>query len=182
MALTLTDEQAVLQTTARDFVREHAPVSHLRELRDRRDPDGFSRSLWKRMAELGWAGVVLPEEYGGSGLGYAELGIVLEECGRTLVPEPFLSTVVLGSSALLLGGSADLKRKILPGVCSGDTILALAHQEAGRFAPYAVSARASWCDDGLVVTGNKTFVLDGHVADHLIVVSARGERREIGRD
>ena len=125
MALTLSEEQEVLRATARDFVREHAPVAHLRELRDRRDPVGFSRSLWTRMAELGFAGVVLPLEYGGSGLGYAELGIVMEECGRTLMPEPFLSTAVLGSSALLLGASEELKRKILPGVSSGDTILAL---------------------------------------------------------
>jgi acyl-CoA dehydrogenase len=171
MALLLGHEQEVLQATARDFVRAHAPVSHLRELRDRCDPIGFSRSLWTRMAELGWVGVVLPEEYGGSGLGYAELGIVLEECGRTLVPEPFLSTVVLGSSALLLGGSEDLKRKILPGVCSGDTILALSHQESGRFAPYAVSTRATRCDGGFRLDGSKTFVLDGHVADYLIVVA-----------
>ncbi len=180
MALTLSDEQQVLQATARDFLREQAPVSHLRELRDRWDPVGFSRSLWTRMAELGWAGVVLPEQYGGSGLGYAELGIVLEECGRTLVPEPFLSTLVLGGSALLLGGSEDLKRKILPGVCSGDTILALAHQERGRFAPYAVSTRAAQCDGGFRLDGHKSFVLDGHMADYLIVVArtsgASGDR------
>jgi acyl-CoA dehydrogenase len=181
MALMLSDEQDVLQATVRDFVRAHAPVAHLRELRDRHDPIGFSRSLWTRMAELGFAGVVLPEEYGGSGLGYAELGIVLEECGRTLMPEPFLSTVVLGGSALLLGGSEDLKRKILPGVCSGDMILALSHQESGRFAPYTVSTRAAQCDGGFRLDGIKSFVLDGHVADYLLVVArtsgASGERR-----
>jgi acyl-CoA dehydrogenase len=171
MAFTLSDEQEVLQASARDFLREHAPVSHLRELRDRNDPDGFSRPLWTQMAELGWAGVVLPPEYGGSGLGFAELGIVLEETGRTLVPEPFLSTVVLGSGAILRGASEELKRKILPGVCSGDTILALAHQESGRFAPYAVSTRAAREDGGFRIDGSKCFVLDGHVADHLIVAA-----------
>ena len=171
MALTLSEEQEVLRATARDFVREHAPVAHLRELRDRRDPVGFSRSLWTRMAELGFAGVVLPLEYGGSGLGYAELGILMEECGCTLMPEPFLSTAVLGSSALLLGASEDLKRKILPGVSSGDTILALAHQESGRFAPYAVSTRAARCDGGFRLDGSKIFVLDGHVANYLVVVA-----------
>jgi acyl-CoA dehydrogenase len=180
VALTVSEEQEVLQATARDFVREHAPVAHLRELRDRRDPVGFSRSLWTRMAELGFAGVVLPLEYGGSGLGYAELGIVMEECGRTLMPEPFLSTAVLGSSALLLGASEGLKRKILPGVAAGETILALAHQESGRFAPYAVSTRAARCDGGFRLDGSKIFVLDGHVANHLIVVArtsgASGDR------
>jgi len=180
VALTLSEEQEVLRATARDFVREHAPVAHLRELRDRRDPVGFSRSLWTRMAELGFAGVVLPLEYGGSGLGYAELGILMEECGCTLMPEPFLSTAVLGSSALLLGASEDLKRKILPGVSSGDTILALAHQESGRFAPYAVSTRAARCDGGFRLDGSKIFVLDGHVANYLVVVArtsgASGDR------
>jgi acyl-CoA dehydrogenase len=175
MALTLSDEQEVLQATVRDFLHANAPVAHLRELRDRHDPIGFSRSLWTRIAELGWVGVVLPEEYGGSGLGYAELGIVMEECGRTLVPEPFLSTVVLGASTLLLGGSEDLKRKILPGVCSGDTILTLAHQETGRFAPYTVSTRAERSDGGFRLDGIKTFVLDGHVADYLIVVARTSE-------
>ncbi len=120
MAMILTEEQELLQQTAKDFLAEEAPVSHLRALRDKKDETGFSRKLWKEMAGLGWTGITLPEEYGGSDLGYAELGIVLEECGRTLCPEPFLSTTVLGTDAILQGGSDAQKKSILPGVAKGE--------------------------------------------------------------
>ena len=180
MSLILTEEQELLQSTAREFVRENAPVKHLRALRDRADPVGFSRGLWKQMAELGWAGIIYPESVGGSELGFAELGVVLEECGRTLVPEPFLSTVVLGGGAVLLGANEELKTSILTGICSGDSILAVAHQEQGRFSPYAVATKAEQGSDKFQLSGAKTFVLDGHVANHLVVVArtsgAAGDR------
>jgi len=180
MALVLSEEQELLKNTAAEFFAENAPVNHLRELRDNRDADGFSRSLWKEMAELGWAGILLPEAFGGSELGMAELGVVLEEGGRTLAPHPFLSTVVLGGTALALGGSDAQKQAILPGVASGDTLLALAYQETPRFAPYAIGLEAKAASDGFELTGEKVFVADGHVADHLIVAArtsgAAGER------
>ncbi len=180
MALVLTEEQQLLQETVRDFVREKAPVKHLRQLRDTNDKVGFSRDLWKEMADLGWAGIILPEEHGGSGLGYAELGILLEECGRTLVPEPFLSTVVLGAELIQKGASEAQQKEILGGIAEGRTVLALAHQEQGRYSPYAVSTRAEAAGDGFQLSGKKTFVLDGHVADSLIVVArtsgAAGDR------
>jgi len=183
MALILTEEQQLLQETVRDFVREKAPVKHLRELRDTQDKVGFSRDLWKEMADLGWAGITLPEAYGGSELGYAELGIVLEECGRTLVPEPFLSTVVLGAELVRRGGTDEQQQEILSGVAEGRTILALAHQERGRFAPYEIETRAQAEGDGYTLSGRKTFVLDGHVANPLIVSArtsgANGDRAGI---
>jgi alkylation response protein AidB-like acyl-CoA dehydrogenase len=183
VSLILTEEQELLQNTAREFVRENAPVKHLRALRDANDAVGFSKSLWKQAAELGWAGIIVPESYGGSGFGYAELGVVLEECGRTLMPEPFLSTVVLGGGALLLGGTEEQKKSILPGICSGDTVLALAHQEQGRFQPYAVATKAERGGASFRLSGTKTFVLDGHVASHVIVVArtsgAAGDRSGI---
>jgi len=181
MSMILNDEQRMLQKTAREFLRENAPISHLRELRDRRDETGFSRKLWKQMAELGWAGIALPESYGGSDLGYAELGVVLEEFGRTLTPSPFLSTVVLGAEAIYAAGNDEQKAEFLPSVCSGDRILALAFQEAGRFAPYRISARAAATDEGYKLCGEKLFVLDGHVADPLIVV-ARSSGAQEDRD
>jgi len=171
MAMILTEEHEMLQKTVREFVQEHAPVAHLRELRDLADETGFSRKRWKEMAELGWTGITLPETYGGSGLGYAELGIVLEECGRTLMPAPFLSTVVLGSDALILGATEDQQQRLLPGVCAGDLVLALAFQESGRFSPYRTETTAEKTSDGYRLTGQKLFVLDGHVADQLIVVA-----------
>jgi len=180
MALVLTEEQQLLQETVREFVREKAPVKHLRQLRDSHDKVGFSRELWKEMADLGWAGITLPEESGGSGLGYAELGILLEECGRTLVPEPFLSTVVLGAELIRAGASEAQQQELLGAIAEGRTLLALAHQEQGRFAPYAVSTQAEAKGDGFEISGRKVFVLDGHVADSLIVVArtsgASGDR------
>ena len=180
MSLVLTEEQSLLKETAAEFVQEKAPVAHLRELRDRQDATGFSRSLWKEMAELGWSGILLPEEHGGSDLGLAELGVVLEECGRTLAPYPFLSTAVLGASAIALGGSAAQQQAILPGVCAGETLLALAFQEKPRFAPYDIATQAKATADGYALSGEKVFVLDGHVADHLIVAArtsgAAGDR------
>jgi len=180
MSLVLTEEQTLLKETAAEFVQEKAPVTHMRELRDKGDETGFSRALWKEMAELGWAGILLPEEYGGSELGLAELGVVIEECGRTLAPYPFLSTAVFGASAIALGGSAEQKQAILPGVSKGETLLALAFQERPRFAPYDIGAQAKATADGYELTGEKVFVQDGHVADHLIVAGrtsgAAGDR------
>ena len=111
MQLVLSEDQELLAKTAADWVREHSPVSRVRQLRDTKDATGFSRSLWKQMAELGWVGIVFPEEYGGAGMGFADLAVVLEALGRTLAPEPFLSTVLLGGQALALGGSDAQKKE-----------------------------------------------------------------------
>jgi alkylation response protein AidB-like acyl-CoA dehydrogenase len=180
MALVLTEEQELLKETAAEFVREHSPVTHLRELRDSEDGVGFSRKVWKEMAELGWVGILFPEPLGGADLGFAELGVVLEECGRTLAPYPFVSTVLLGGRAIALAGSDAQKQAILPGVCEGDTLLALAFQEGGHFRPYQIDMKAEASGNGYRLSGEKVFVLDGHVADHLIVAArtsgAAGDR------
>ncbi len=180
MALVLTEEQELLRDTARDFLRERSPVKRLRELRDKADPVGFSRELWKEMGELGWTGIPFAEEYGGSGLGLAELGVVLEECGRTLAPEPFVSTVLLAGTAVQNAGTEEQKQAVLPGVCSGERVLALAFQETGRFSPYGISTKAEESAGGFHLTGEKVFVLDGHVADQLVVAArsagSSGER------
>src|SRR5690349_5442446 len=128
MKLTFDEEQEQLARTARDFVESTTPFDRIRALRDSKDPVGFSRELWKRMAALGWTGICLPEEHGGSGLGFAELCIVLEELGRRLAPEPFVSTVLLGAQTLLLGGNGEQQRAWLPRVASGDAVLAVAFE------------------------------------------------------
>ena len=171
MSLVLTEEQELIKQGAAEFLNDHSPVTHLREMRDSEDPVGFSKKIWKEMAELGWAGIPFDEDVGGAGLGLADLGVVLEECGRTLAPYPFLSTVVLGGGAVALAGSDEQKQAILPGVCAGDTFLALASQETGRFAPFQVATRAEKTGDGYTITGRKVFVLDGHVADHIVVAA-----------
>jgi alkylation response protein AidB-like acyl-CoA dehydrogenase len=183
MALTLDAEQQMLKDNARQFVRENATVTHLRKLRDTKDATGFSTDLWRSMVELGWSAIVVPEAYGGMGLGYTELGVVLEECGRNLVPQPLMSSVVLGAGALLEGGTEQQKKALLPGVAAGETWLALAFEESPRFSPYKVATRAEADKGGKTyrLTGQKTFVLDGHVASTLIV-SARTAGDADGRD
>ena len=174
MALTLTAEQKLLQDNARQFVREAAPVEHLRRLRDARDATGFSRELWREMAKLGWAGIVFPEAYGGSGLGFTELGVVLEECGRTLVPTPIVSSVLLCGGLLLEGGDDAQKQSVLPAIARGESVVALACEEAPRWDPYRVALEAEPHGAGYKLRGHKNFVLDGHVADQLIVTARTG--------
>ncbi|HMI82922.1 MAG TPA: acyl-CoA dehydrogenase family protein [Polyangiaceae bacterium] len=171
MSYVLTEEQESIRRTAKALVGERAPVAHLRALRDEADKVGFSRELWKEMASLGLVGMAIPESYGGAGLGFAELGLVLYECGRTLAPTPFVATVLLGASALLSGGSPEQNRTMLPAVCAGDRIIALAHDERSRFLPYEITTRAEPDRSGFRLSGEKTFVIDGHVADDFIVVA-----------
>lgn len=171
MPFALTAEQESIRETARRLARERAPVAHLRALRDAGDPLGFSRALWKEMADLGLTGITIPAEHGGAGLGLAELGIVLEECGRTLAPSPLVSTVLLGSTAITLGGTAAQKAAHLPAVAAGDRILALACDEGTRHAPHRVRTRAERDGDAFRLSGEKVMVLDGHAADAIIVVA-----------
>src|SRR5439155_9340812 len=169
--LVLSEEQESIKRMARDFVADKMPVAHLRALRDERDSAGFSRAIWREMAALGFAGMTVPEALGGAGLGFAELGLVVEECGRTLAPTPILSTVVLGAGAIMLSGSEAQKRAWLPGVCAGESVLALAHDEGTRHARYRVTTSATRIAGGYRLDGEKTFVLDGHVADAFVVVA-----------
>jgi len=183
MQLVLSEDQELLAKTASDWVREHSPVSRVRQLRDANDPTGFSRPLWKQMAELGWVGIVFPESYGGAGMGFADLAVVLEALGRTLAPEPFLSTVLLGGRAILLGGSEAQQQAWLPGICEGDKVLAFAQQEAkSRHDPFRVALTAKPDGKAYRLDGEKIQVLDAQVAEALIVVarSSGGERDEAG--
>ena len=170
MDLVITEDQALIAKTAADFVREKSPVARMRALRDANDAAGFSRALWKEMAELGWVGLAFPESLGGAGLGFAELAVVLEELGRTLAPEPFLGTVLMGGQALLLAGSDAQQQAWLPKLCAGDAIVTLAHQEArSRYDVQHVETRAEKSGAGWKLTGEKIQVLDGHVADALLI-------------
>jgi alkylation response protein AidB-like acyl-CoA dehydrogenase len=175
MALVLTEEQVMLKDAARDFLQDRAPVSHLRELRDSGNSDGFSRELWAEMADLGWTAILVPEEYGGLGYGYTGMGIVLEETGRTLTPSPLLGTALAGVTTLCLAGSIDQRAAFLPKVASGETLLALACDERSRHLPSQVDASAEVFDEAYRLNGRKTSVLDGHVADTFIVSAWTGD-------
>jgi alkylation response protein AidB-like acyl-CoA dehydrogenase len=172
MRLVLSEEHQLLRQTAADLVRSKSSLKRVRALRDGADATGFSLDLWHEMAALGWAGIVIPESYGGSGLGYSHLMVVMEELGRGLMPEPMIPTV-LGSAALVLGGNEAQRRSLLPAIAKGETLIALAYQEpAGRFDPRRVETRAERRGGGWVVRGEKRMVLAGRSADTLIV-SAR---------
>ena len=182
MALVLNEEQRMLQDSAREFLASSAPVEALRELRDARDPLGYRTDLWQQMAELGWASIILPEQYGGLDFGFMGLGVVLEETGRTLTASPLYATAVVGASALMLGGSEQQKATLLPELAAGRLTLALALEESHHHDPLGIATRAEQQGDGHVINGCKTFVLDGHSADKLIVVArtTAGESADTG--
>jgi alkylation response protein AidB-like acyl-CoA dehydrogenase len=171
MTATSGEEREAIRRTARAFAAEHLPISHFRALRDGRDATGFSREAWRELARLGLVGLALPERHGGAGLGLGELGAVLEELGRTLAPTPFLSTVLLGAGALVAGGTVAQRDEHLGAVVAGERVLAWAHDEGRRHDPRRVATRAEAADGGFRLRGEKGMVLDGHVADVLVVVA-----------
>src|SRR3954466_3647701 len=132
----------MLRDTARSLIGDKAPVSHLRHLRDSKDASGFSRELWKTFAEMGFSGLLVPEGFGGSGLGCVEAGVVMEEIGRTLMPSPFLSTAVLAASALSRGGSDAQKSQYLPKIVDGSLLAALAVDEGAKHRPLMTKLQA----------------------------------------
>ena len=180
MALVLTEEQSMVRDSARGLISDKAPVSHLRGLRDAKDATGFSRELWKSFADIGFSGLLVPEEFGGSELGLVEAGVLMEEIGRTLMPSPFLSTAVLAASALSRGGSAAQKSEYLPKISAGHLIAALAVDEGSKHRPLQTALVAVRAGNGFKLSGSKALVVDGHVADLLIIAArtagAAGER------
>jgi alkylation response protein AidB-like acyl-CoA dehydrogenase len=171
MSLVLNDEQNMLRDHARGFLSKNAPIAHFRQLRDSKDGTGFSRPLWKEFVDLGWAGILIPPDHGGLGLGHVEVGVVMEELGRTLTPSPFLSTAVLAASAIARAGNEKQKNAYLPKIASGDLIATLAVDEASKHHPEKIALAATRSGSGFTLKGAKTFVLDGHVADLIIVVA-----------
>jgi len=180
MALVLTEEQSMLRDSARGLISDKAPVSHLRQLRDSKDATGFSRDLWKTFAEMGFSGLLVPEDFGGSGLGCVEAGVVMEEIGRNLMPSPFLATSVLAASALSRGGSAAQKSEHLPRIADGSLLASLAIDEATKHRPLMTKMQAVRSGNGFRLVGDKAFVVDGHTAGLLVVAArtagAAGER------
>jgi len=171
MALVLNEEQRLLQDTAREFLSANAPVEALRTLRDERNELGYEPALWTQMAEMGWASIILPEQYGGLEFGFLGLGVVLEECGRTLTASPLLASAVVGASAILLGGNDKQKETLLPAIASGEQTLALALEESHHHNPTAIHTSATPEGGDYILNGCKCFVQDGHSADSLIVVA-----------
>lgn len=172
MALILNEEQRMLEDAARDFLQSRAPVSHLRELRDGDDIHGYSRKLWQDLADMGWPATLVPEEHGGIGYGYTGIGIILQQCGRTLTPSPLLSSALIGVTALLKGGSDSQRETMLPAIAAGEQIMALAVDDSAHHNPDNCQAVAETENGQFLLSGRKVAVIDGHLADTLIV-SAR---------
>lgn len=171
MPMILNEEQNILKDQAKDFFTKNAPISQLRKLRDEQSADGFDRDTWKQMVELGFAGAAFPEAYGGFEFGYKGLGVITEETGRTLAASPLFASVWVCGTAINIGGSEEQKTELLAKISSGELLLALALEESHKHTPYNIQTNATEQSDGYSISGRKTFVLDGHVADKFLVVA-----------
>jgi alkylation response protein AidB-like acyl-CoA dehydrogenase len=172
MNFAFNEEQDELRRMVNKFLAEKSPETAVRELMA--TEDGYDKAVWSQMAEqLGLQGMIIPEEFGGAGYSYVELIVVLEEMGAALLCAPYFSTVALAANALLTSGDDGAKASYLPGIAAGETIATLALTEpSGKWELDAVSLPATKKGDGWVLNGTKRFVLDGHIAD-LILVAAR---------
>ena len=174
MELGLTEEQEMLKTSARDFLEKECPKQLVRQL-DESDK-GYSPELWRKMAELGWMGLVFPEKYGGSGGSFLDLIVLLEAMGYNILPGPFLSTVVLGGLTILAAGSEEQKKEFLPKVANGETILTLALTEpSADYNAASIKTKATARNDGYVINGTKLFVPDANAADYILCVARTKE-------
>jgi len=176
MEFSLNEEQEMLKTMARDFLENECPKTFVREMMD--DEDGHSPDLWKKMAEVGWLGLILPEEYGGSAMNFRDLAVLCEEMGRAMMPGPFLSTLLMAGLPILNAGTDEQKSKFLPMIANGEAVFTLAvTEEDGDFWPEGVQLKATRMGNDYVLNGTKYFVPDARAADY-IIVAARTRRSE----
>ncbi|HLK38238.1 MAG TPA: acyl-CoA dehydrogenase [Polyangiaceae bacterium] len=171
MNFDLSSDQKLLVDTVANFLRKESPVSRLRTMRE--NPVGYSKDLWRQMGELGWLAIGFSEEAGGLGGSFVDVSLILEKFGTTLVPEPYIPSVVLAGSVLASLATPEQRQRWLEPAIAGQTTLALAYAEReGRFDPCRVATRAASAGGGYKLSGEKTFVLNGHAAD-AVIVSAR---------
>jgi alkylation response protein AidB-like acyl-CoA dehydrogenase len=167
MEFGLSEEQTILKNEVRRFLQNECTTDFVKEMIE--DEKGYSPLMWKKMAELGWMGVLFEERYGGNGGTFSDLSIILEEMGRFLLPGPFFSTVILGGVTILEGNNEELKQRVLPGIASGDIIMTLAlTEEGGSYSIEEINCKGELRSDGFLLKGRKMFVPDAHIADYLI--------------
>ena len=171
MKLVLTEEEQFLKDTAKNFAEERCPISHFRSLRDSNDSNLWDKDIWKEMTALGWPGILIPEEYGGSNFGITGISVILEECAKTLTPSPLFATGVLGAFSITNFGNDDQKQDYLPKITGGDLTTALAIDESSHHNPADTEMVAKKDGKKFVLNGKKTFVIDGASADLLIVLA-----------
>jgi 3-oxocholest-4-en-26-oyl-CoA dehydrogenase beta subunit len=169
MNLDLTEEQQMLKKSARDFFDKEFPKTLVKKTEE--SPSGHNPELWKKMAELGWIGLVIPEEYGGSGFAFMDLIVLMEEIGRGCLTGPFFSTAVLSTLPILAAGSAELKKEFLPGIAKGENIFALALTEpSATYEASGIATKAVRDKGSYIINGTKLFIHDAHIADYLLCV------------
>lgn len=159
----------MLKTSAKELLQDGGTIVDLRKLRDEKDAIGYNQELWTKMSEMGWPALAIPEAYGGFAFGYTGLGQVMEEMGRNLTASPLFSTVWLSATAINLGGNALQKEALLPDIAAGTSIVAFASDEGKHHRPHQIQTTAVKQGDGFILNGQKTIVLDGHVANKLVV-------------
>ena len=169
------ENQPLIRNSAREFLEENCDTQYVRAMEE--DEVGHTEELWDQIAELGWLGLTVPEEYGGAGMTFSELAVLLEETGAAMLPGPFFSTAVIGAEALKMAGSDEQKTDLLSKLAEGKLKMALAfHEKAAAWAPESVSEMtATQTDDGWILNGEKRFVQDGAAADMLIVAARTGD-------
>ena len=170
MKLVLNEEQQFLKDTAKNFAEERTPINHFRSLRDAKDSLLWDKEIWDEMVKLGWAGILVPEEYGGSDFGITGMSVVLQECGKTLTPSPLLATAVLGAYAIKEFGTDEQKSKYLPLIASGEITTAVAFDESSHHDISLTELSAVETEGKFVLNGSKKLVIDGSSADVLIVL------------
>jgi len=171
MKLVLSEEEQFLKDTAKNFAEERSPISHFRSLRDSNDPNLWDKNIWLEMVKLGWPGILIPEEFGGSNFGVTGIGVILQECAKTLTPSPLFATGVLGAYAISEFGNDDQKNNYLPKIVNGEITTALAVDEISHHDPSATELIAKKNNSGFTLSGKKIFVIDGASADLLIVLA-----------
>jgi alkylation response protein AidB-like acyl-CoA dehydrogenase len=174
MDFALSEEQEMLRTSARDFLEKECPKTLVREMET--DERGYSTELWRKMAELGWMGLVFPEEYDGTGGSFLDLTILIEEMGRALLPAPFIPTVVYCGLPILEFGTEEQKREFVSKIGNGEIVMTLALTEpSARYDAAGIEVKATAEGDDYVINGTKLFVPDAHVADWLLCVARTKE-------
>ena len=171
MKLVLSEEEQFLKDTAKNFAEERSPISHFRSLRDNNDRKLWDKDIWSEMVKLGWPGILIPEEFGGSNFGVTGIGVILQECAKTLTPSPLFATGVLGAYAISEFGNDDQKNNYLPKIVNGEITTALAVDEISHHDPSATELIAKKNNSGFTLSGKKIFVIDGASADLLIVLA-----------
>lgn len=168
----LSEEQTMLRDSARSWVAVRSPLTAFRKVRNSGVEQRFDPDAWREQVALGWAGVLVPEQYGGSDFGFVAMGLILEELGRSLGASPLLASALVATSAIVLGGDEAQKQEWLPAMAEGGTIATLAYDERAVHAPETITTRATASRSGFKLSGRKRFVVEGFAAD-LFIVSAR---------